>query len=89
MSTERLYINGLTFRAGPFDSTKRYLRNGSSASNFPIIRGRTVNIVTLNGGGSAGVLTALVRYSVAGVVQETTTPQAGPAIDADYDLVTT
>jgi len=97
MPTERLYIDTLTFRAGPFDSTKRYLRAGASASTFPLVRGKTVNVSLVNQGsyiivalryGVAGY-TRTTNYSVGGTTPGSSVPVNGGSFNANYSLVTT
>lgn len=84
MPTERLHISPTAFRAGSFDAAKRYLRAGSTLSNFPICRSATLSMNLVQVSGIA--FEVRFRYSVAGYIQQSS--GAGSA-NANYTLVTT
>jgi len=72
MPTEALYISGSEFRAaaGKFDARKRYLRAGNTLSSFPLCPSLTVAFG--RGSGALGLQYSTLRYSVDGVVIQTT-----------------
>lgn len=96
---ETLYMNPTEFRAskGKFDSAARYLRNGTTLQSFPLVRGKTASVKTVNQG---SYIIIAWRYSVAGYVCSTNFNIGGTSpgstvhvtddgFDADYSLVTT
>lgn len=98
LSSEGVYISETDFRAGrgKFDARKRYLRNGNTLQNFPILRGRSLNMTVVR---PSNYSIATVGYGVAGDVFRTSyqvQPSPGnvvnvngPSFAADYSLVTT
>lgn len=96
MPTEKLYMSPIAFRAGDFDASKRYLREGNTLSNFPVVRGRTIDIGLAR---PSNYNIATVRFSVNGYAWRTNyTHEPSPGVfiqvqgsgfNANISLVTT
>lgn len=89
--TEYLDISDDRFEAGDFDSRKRYLRAGSTLSNFPIVRGRTMGRSIFT---PTNYPIVAPTYSLDGDTHRTnyvfgSTTVIGPNFAADFELVTT
>lgn len=88
-TAEAVYISGTDFRAGRgrFDARKRYLRNGNTLQNFPILRGRSL---TFNVVQPTNYPLVLLGYGVAGdSFIASFGGSSGPNFAANYSLVTT
>ena len=97
-SSEWMYAGANDFRAGggKFDARKRYLRNGNTLQNFPLVRGRSLDFAVRR---PSNFPVVAVGYNVADDTfrtNYTTSPApgqtvsvTGPAFVANYALVTT
>lgn len=88
--TETIHISGTDFRAasGKFDSRKRYLRGAAVGADFPIPKGKTVDVNRVPVIDTTGTATA-IRYSVNGFVRESTVYANSPDLidPPDFDAV--
>jgi len=88
-TSEGVYISGTEFRAGggKFNARKRYLRNGNTLQNFPIVRGRTLDFSVQR---PTNFPVVAVGYGLAGDGFRSSYPFVeGPNFAANYSLVTT
>lgn len=95
LTDEALYISPTDFRAGrgKFNARNRYLRNGNTLQNFPVVIGGHTLVFSVGGTNVA------LTFSLAGQVFRTnytyspapdvTLAVVGPAFNAAYTLVTT